>query len=85
MLYVFPVVFYVVVKPTTKRKVSNFTYLEVNLYEMVMAQCGTHHRHSVWPVPCDFDVAQWVCSMNKWNEKIEELSVGLFKSAAWNY
>ena len=63
MLYVFPVVFYVVVKPTTKRKVSNFTYLEVNLYEMVMAQCGTHHRHSVWPVPCDFDVAQWVLGM----------------------
>ena len=52
---------------------------------MVMAQCGTHHILSAWPVPCDFDVAQWVCSMNKWNEKIEELSVGLFKFAAWNY
>ena len=49
------------------------------------AQCGTHHIHAVWPVPCDFDVAQWVCSMNRWSEKIEERSAGLFKSSAWNY
>ena len=66
-------------------KLSNFTYLEVNLHVIVMGQCGTHHIHSVWLVPCGFDVAQWACSMNRWSEKIEELSGGLFRSAAWNY